>query len=85
MYVLDLGCSVSPPYGVVLDPHRVYVTLLLYLYLNFFPLRWTPAKLFHEQLSLLAESNENIEHLRKLWAKIQEGISAQVCMYYVFC
>ncbi|CAM9507224.1 unnamed protein product, partial [Sphacelaria rigidula] len=40
--------------------------------------RWAPAKLFHEQLSLLAESNENIEHLKKLWAKIQDGINAQV-------
>lgn len=40
--------------------------------------RWAPAKLFHEQLSKLAESEQNIRHLRRLQGLIEEGMALQV-------
>lgn len=40
--------------------------------------RWTEAKLFHGQLSLLVDGDQNVEHLRRLEAKIQEGVDSQV-------
>ena len=46
--------------------------------LTFGCLRWSQAKRFHEQLSNLAESDENIRLLTRLNARIQEGIDAQV-------
>ncbi|CAM9390553.1 unnamed protein product, partial [Scytosiphon promiscuus] len=39
--------------------------------------RWAPAKLFHEQLSKLAESEQNIRHLRRLQDRIEEGMALQ--------
>lgn len=41
-------------------------------------LRWSQARRFHEQLSNLAESDENIMLLTRLNARIQEGIDAEV-------
>ncbi|CAM9335695.1 unnamed protein product [Pylaiella littoralis] len=39
--------------------------------------RWVPAKLFHEQLSKLAESEQNIRHLRRLEDRIEDGVALQ--------
>ncbi|CAN0370372.1 unnamed protein product [Ectocarpus sp. 12 AP-2014] len=40
--------------------------------------RWAPAKLFHEQLSKLAESEQNVQLLGRLQEKIEEGMALQV-------
>lgn len=41
-------------------------------------LSWTLAKLAHQELSLLAENTEHREQLRRLQARIQDGIDTQV-------
>lgn len=40
--------------------------------------RWAPAKLFNEQLSKLAESEQNIRHLNRLQGLIEDGMALQV-------
>ena len=40
--------------------------------------RWAPAKLFHDQLSKLAESEQNIQHLSRLQDRIREGMALEV-------
>lgn len=42
--------------------------------------RWTTAKRFHEQLLLLAESEDNISFLRRLELQIEEGMEQEVSL-----
>lgn len=42
--------------------------------------RWGQARIFHDQLSQLAESEDNISHLRRLAARIEEGMEAEVTL-----
>lgn len=74
-----LDCLRYPPLCRETDPkfypnHALSILIVCFLA----PFRWAPAKLFHEQLSRLAESEENVRHLGRLQERIEEGMALQV-------